>query len=92
VSTASLSRVEPLPKLARPELLSPAGDRTCLIAAVENGADAVYFGVQGHNARARATNFELADLPEVMDLLHRRGVKGYVTLNTQARKGDILVS
>jgi len=84
VSTASLSRAEPSSKLARPELLAPAGDRTCLIAAVENGADAVYFGVQGHNARARAANFELDDLPEVMDLLHRRGVKGYVTLNTLA--------
>jgi len=84
VSTALLSRVEPLRSVARPELLAPAGDRTCLIAAVENGADAVYFGVQGHNARARATNFELDDLPEVMDLLHRRRVKGYVTLNTLA--------
>ena len=86
MSTATESRVVAKDRrsLARPELLAPAGDRTCLIAAVENGADAVYFGVQGHNARARATNFELAALPEVMDLLHRRGVKGYVTLNTLA--------
>ena len=61
---------------------SPAGDRTCLVAAVENGADAVYFGLQRHNARARAANFDGADLPEVMALLHRRGVRGYVTLNT----------
>jgi putative protease len=66
----------------KPELLTPAGDQTCLIAAVENGADAVYFGLQRHNARARATNFDGADLPEVMGLLHRRGVRGYVTLNT----------
>ncbi|MDX2036100.1 MAG: DUF3656 domain-containing protein [Isosphaeraceae bacterium] len=66
----------------KPELLAPAGDRTCLVAAIENGADAVYFGVQGHNARARAANFEIDALPEVMDLLHRRGVRGYVTLNT----------
>jgi putative protease len=66
----------------RPELLAPAGDRACLIAAVENGADAVYFGLQRHNARARAANFDGADLPEVMALLHRRGVRGYVTLNT----------
>ena len=40
--------------LVKPELLSPAGDRTCLLAAVENGADAVYFGLQRHNARIRA--------------------------------------
>ena len=55
-----------------------------MIAAIENGADAVYFGLRGHNARARAVNFDPADLPEVMDLLHRRGVRGYVTLNTLA--------
>jgi putative protease len=70
------------PARTRPELLSPAGDRTCLLAAVENGADAVYFGLQRHNARIRAGNFDGADLGEVMALLHRRGVKGYVTLNT----------
>ncbi len=63
-------------------MLAPAGDRTCLVAAVENGADAVYFGLQGHNARARAANFAIEDLPETMTLLHGRGVKGYVTLNT----------
>src|SRR5271154_6873090 len=68
----------------KPELLAPAGDRTCLIAAIENGADAVYFGLRGHNARARAVNFDSVELPEVIDLLHRRGVKGYVTLNTLA--------
>ena len=66
----------------KPELLAPAGDRTCLLAAVENGADAVYFGLSRHNARMRAHNFDGTDLPEVMSLLHRRGVKGYVTLNT----------
>ena len=71
-------------RVVQPELLSPAGDRTCLIAAIENGADAVYFGLRAHNARARAVNFDLSELPEVIDLLHRRGVKGYVTLNTLA--------
>jgi putative protease len=68
----------------RPELLAPAGDRTCLMAAVENGADAVYFGLQRHNARIRAHNFDGSDLPDVMGLLHRRGVRGYVALNTLA--------
>ncbi len=73
----------------KPELLAPAGDRTCLIAAVENGADAVYFGLQRHNARIRAHNFDGADLPEVMGMLHRRGVKGYVTLNTLAFTSEL---
>ena len=75
--------------LIKPELLAPAGDRTCLIAAVENGADAVYFGLQRHNARIRANNFDGADLPEVMALLHRRGVRGYVTLNTLVFPGEL---
>jgi U32 family peptidase len=70
------------PARTKPELLAPAGDRDCLAAAVENGADAVYFGLQRHNARIRAHNFDGTDLPEVMGLLHRRGVRGYVTLNT----------
>jgi U32 family peptidase len=65
------------------ELLAPAGDRLCITAAVENGADAVYFGLEcGFNARARATNLHLDALPEVMSFLHERGVRGYVTLNT----------
>lgn len=67
---------------ATPELLAPAGDRECLRAAIENGADAVFFGLKGHNARARAVNFDTAELPEIMAELHRRGVRGYVTLNT----------
>ena len=54
---AAAPAVSIAPPQSRPELLAPAGDRACLIAAVENGADAVYFGLQRHNARARAGNF-----------------------------------
>jgi U32 family peptidase len=67
---------------ARPELLAPAGDWDCVRAAVENGADAIYFGLERFNARMRAKNFTLADLPDLMAFLHRRGVRGYVTFNT----------
>src|SRR5579871_3322527 len=67
---------------SRPELLAPAGDWECAKAAVENGADAIYFGLERFNARMRAHNFTEADLPRLMDFLHRRGVKGYVTFNT----------
>lgn len=50
-----------------PELLAPAGNRESLRAAVANGADAVYFGLEcGFNARARAANFEVAGLPDIM--------------------------
>ena len=45
-------------KMRRPEVLAPAGDAAALEAAVRGGADAVYFGLQGFNARARATNFD----------------------------------
>src|SRR6185312_11582882 len=66
----------------RPEVLAPAGNAEALRAAVRAGADAVYFGLQGFNARARADNFDAAALGETMRELHRHGVRGYVTLNT----------
>ena len=66
----------------RPQLLAPAGNWECAKAAIENGADAIYFGLERFNARMRAENFTVADLPELMAWLHQRGVKGYVTLNT----------
>ena len=65
-----------------PELLAPAGAWDCAKAAVENGADAIYFGLDRFNARMRADNFTEKDLPELMQFLHGRGVKGYITLNT----------
>ena len=64
-----------------PELLAPAGDWETLRAAVANGADAVYFGLSAFNARARASNFTLDELPEVMGFLHARNVRGFVALN-----------
>ncbi len=67
---------------SRLELLSPAGDWEAMRAAVANGADAVYFGLSHFNARARAANFELDELPKVMDFLHRRNVRGFVAMNT----------
>ena len=65
------------------ELLAPAGNWDCARAAVENGANAIYFGLDvGFNARARAANFHVDELPKLMDMLHRQDVRGYVTLNT----------
>lgn len=66
----------------RPEVLAPAGDDAALRAAVLAGADAVYFGLSGFNARARAKNFDGEALAATMAYLHEHGVRGYVALNT----------
>jgi len=63
------------------ELLAPAGNWDCLRAAAANGADAVYFGVEQFNARARAENFRMEELPDIMAFLRRYGMKGYLTFN-----------
>ncbi|MCE5169369.1 U32 family peptidase [Paenibacillus profundus] len=63
------------------ELLAPAGDWDCMRAAVANGADAIFFGVEKFNARARANNFRMDDLPDIMAYLHSYGVKGFLTFN-----------
>jgi putative protease len=68
---------------SKPELLAPAGDWECMKAAWENGADAVYFGIDsGFNARARAKNFQIDEASRAIAELHRRGLAAYVTLNT----------
>lgn len=65
----------------KPELMSPAGYWPQLKTAIEAGADAVYFGLRHFTARAKV-GFGLAELPEVMQTLHARGVKGFITFNT----------
>ncbi len=72
-----------------PELLSPAGNWDCARAAVAAGADAIFFGLPAFNARLRADNFTEEDLPELMDFLHRHGVKGFVTMNTLIFTGEL---
>jgi len=67
--------------LSVPELLAPAGDWAALKAAVASGADAVYFGVDAFNARQRAENFLIAELPELMHWLHERQVRGFLAFN-----------
>jgi putative protease len=71
----------------KPELLSPAGSFPSLIAAVEAGADAVYFGIDepGMNMRAKAKNFSIKDLPRIKEICEKdknHKVKRYLTLNT----------
>jgi len=66
-----------------PEILAPAGSREALEAALSAGADAVYFGLdEGFNARARAHNFPVEQLPEVVQQIHAGCARAYLTLNT----------
>lgn len=67
--------------LRKPEVMSPAGYWPQLRAAIEAGADSVYFGLKHFTARAKV-GFSLAELPEALRALHQRGVKGFVTFNT----------
>jgi len=67
--------------MRKPEVMSPAGYWPQLRAAIEAGADAVYFGLKHFSARAKV-GFSLAELPDAMRTLHQRGVRGYVTFNT----------
>ncbi len=71
----------PATPVSKPEIMSPAGYFPQLHAAIEAGADAVYFGLKHFTARARV-GFTLTELPDVLRTLHSRGVKGYVTFNT----------
>lgn len=67
-------------KTKKIELLAPAGNMKCLIAAIKAGADAVYFGLQDFNMRDSAQNFKLKDLDKINKLYPK--VKKYLTLNT----------
>lgn len=82
VSRPEYARPGSSPRSVRPEVLAPAGDRASLEAAISAGADAVYFGVDAFNARARATNFAVSALVEIVRELHSRRVKAHLTLNT----------
>lgn len=72
-----------------PELLSPAGDRDALDAALKAGADAVYLGGPRFSARAYATNFTDEDLAESIRQCHRLGVKLYITINTLLKDSEL---
>ena len=70
------------------ELLSPAGNFDCLVAAVQNGADSVYFGSSMFNARAFAGNFGGENLEKAIDYAKMRNVKTHLTLNTLIKQSE----
>ena len=72
-----------------PELLAPAGNFDKLVTAIHYGADAVYLGGPEYSLRARAGNFNQADLHKAVDYAHKRGVKVYITVNIFAHNQDL---
>ena len=72
------------------ELLAPAGNMEALIAAISNGCDAIYLGMQKFGARAYSSNFDLESLKEAVGYAHLRNVKIYVTVNTIIFEDEIL--
>ena len=66
----------------KPELMAPAGDWTMLRAAVKAGANAVYFGVDKLNMRAKAANFTVDELPDIVKFCKENGVKTFLTINS----------
>src|SRR3989304_1283917 len=79
----------PYPQHKKPELLSPAGDMECFFAAVENGADAVYFGLKDFSARAGAENFSLDDASKAIAYARKRSVKVYIAINTLIKTNEL---
>lgn len=74
------------------ELMAPAGNFESLQAALDNGADSVYFGVEQLNMRARASiNFTLDDLEEIQRRCSEKGVRSYLTLNTIVYDHDLSI-
>ena len=72
--------------------MSPAGDFTAMQAALDNGADSIYFGVEQLNMRARASmNFTIDDLPEISRRCAEKGVRTYLTLNTIVYDHDLSI-
>lgn len=74
------------------ELMAPAGNFESLQAALDNGADSIYFGVEQLNMRARSTvNFTMEDLPEIANRCKPKNIRSYLTLNTIIYDHDLSV-
>ena len=78
------------PNKKRLEIMAPAGNFECLMAALQGGADSVYFGVEKLNMRSHsANNFKMTDLEEIVRICSKWGVKTYLTLNIILYDSDL---
>ncbi|MCK5834695.1 MAG: U32 family peptidase [Lentisphaeria bacterium] len=73
----------------KPELLAPAGNMGCALAAFDAGADAVYAGLDRFNAREKSTNFTTEEFEQLIAYAHKNGKKVYLTLNTLIKEDEI---
>ncbi|MDO5483916.1 MAG: peptidase U32 family protein, partial [Desulfovibrionaceae bacterium] len=71
-----------------PEILAPAGDTACFLAALGAGADAIYLGLKHFSARMQAENFSLTELSRLTDLAHAENVRVYVAMNTLVKPAE----
>lgn len=75
--------------MKRPEILAPVGNEEMLRAAIDAGADAIYFGIKGMNMRANSKNFTLSNLKRIVKICHSNNVKAYLTVNTIIYEDEI---
>lgn len=73
----------------KPELLLPAGNTEAFYAALKGGADAIYMGLQDFNARKRASNFNIQQLPILLELAHKQNARVFITLNTVIKNNEL---
>ena len=72
------------------EIMAPVGSYESLMAAIQGGADSIYFGIEGLNMRSRSSNnFTTDDLRNIASICHEYGVKSYLTVNTVIYGGDL---
>jgi U32 family peptidase len=88
-SDATYSNLHDRPQVKELELLAPAGEEAALAAALEAGADAVYFGLKSLNARQKAKNFTPDEFARAVVAVQARGAKAYLTLNTDLAPREI---
>lgn len=74
----------------KPEILAPVGDLVMLKAAIDSGANAIYFGVKELNMRVNAGNFEISQIKNIVKICHDSNVKAYLTLNTIVYDDELL--
>ena len=71
------------------EILAPAGDKNCALAAINAGADAIYLGLKQFSARSAAENFDIEEFTEIVKYAHVFGVKVYVAMNTLVKNSEL---